>query len=184
MLFSFSCSLRAFGTRTDASGPSSVGEHSVIFVRSCQDCHMNISGYQICVCLVLWWFFPTQSCCYSHLSATFPMIPPRLAESSNCGTGSPQRLCSFSPLNISGVTLFVGTTASRLQKSQRCCILGLIDMGEPKQVYHRNLKTPESQTEGTMGIPLLHIRGGQRSYLGGQSNCETCYALDLSTPRG
>lgn len=39
-------------------------------------------------------------------------------------------------------------------ESHRCRILGLIDMAEPKHVYHRNLKTPESQTEQIMGIAL------------------------------
>lgn len=29
--------------------------------------------------------------------------------------------------------------------SNRCCILRLRDMAEPKHVYHRNLKTPDSQ---------------------------------------
>lgn len=57
-------------------------------------------------------------------------------------------------------------------------------MAEPKHVYRRNLKTPESQTEQIMGIPLLHIRGGQRTYLLGQSNCEESCVLDLCTASG
>lgn len=35
-----------------------------------------------------------------------------------------------------------------------------------------------------MGIPLLHIRGGQRTYLLGQSNYEGSCVLDLCTPSG
>lgn len=57
-------------------------------------------------------------------------------------------------------------------------------MAEPKHVYRRNLKTPESQPERLMGIPLLHIRGGQRTYLLGQSNYEGSFVLDLCTPSG
>lgn len=57
-------------------------------------------------------------------------------------------------------------------------------MAEPKHVYHRNLKTLESQMERVMGIPLLRISVGQRTYLLGHSNYEGRCVFNLYSPSG
>lgn len=120
------------------------------------------------------------------MSAPFLITPPRPAEFNNYGTVSAQcrQYCFFSSAQYLLCHFVRGNNGLPFAESRRCRILGLIDMSEPKHVYHRNLKPPESQMERIMGIPLLHIRGGQRTYLLGQSNYEGSCVLDLCTPSG
>lgn len=148
---------------------------------------MNISGYQMCV-LVLISFFPqikplslppvstvshnpSTSCRVEqlrhYLSTMSPILllflpPPPISLVSLCSWERRPSVCRKSPMSYFRTHWHGWTQTCIPQESQNTRI--------PNGVNHGN--------------PLLHIRGGQRTYLLGQSNYKGICVLDLCTPSG
>lgn len=193
-MFSFQMFSESFGNISDVSGPPSVEAHSVIvviFIKGrCQSLSRLSHEYfrisDVCVGINIF-FSPDKAAvvatCQHRFSqplhvlqswtttalsqhnvpntASFPPPPP-ISLVSLCSWERRPSVCRKSPMSYFRTHWHGWTQTCIPQESQNTRI--------PNGVNHGN--------------PLLHIRGGQRTYLLGQSNYKGICVLDLCTPSG